>query len=82
MEHTNGWEESETTSLYLLRFAAMTLRLKDRMESKTGSDNNWKRLVLFSMLGAGVAERDGSGDVEVLSCTTLSRRCRCSGYSG
>ena len=51
----------------------MTLRVNDRMESTTGSDNNWKRLVLFSMLGAGVAERDGSGDVEVLPCTTLSR---------
>ncbi len=74
MEHTDGCEESETTSLYLLRFAAMTLRLKDRMDSKTGSDNNWKRLVLFSMLGAGVAERGGSDDVEVLKYSDARRR--------
>ena len=77
MEHTDGCEESETTSLYLLRFAAMTLRLKDRMDSKTGSDNNWKRLVLFSMLGAGVAERGGSDDVEVLKYSDARRRIPC-----
>ena len=74
MEHTDGCEESETTSLYLLRFAAITLRLKDRMDSKTGSENNWKRLVLFSILGAGVAERGGSDDVEVLKYSDARRR--------
>ena len=74
MVHTDGCEESETTSLYLLRFAAMTLRVNDRMESKIGSDNNWKRLVLFSMLGAGIVERDGSNDVEVLKYSDARRR--------
>ena len=52
----------------------MTLRVNDRMESTTGSDNNWKRLVLFSMLGAGIVERDGSDDVEVLKYSDARRR--------
>ena len=73
MVHTDGCEESETTSLNLLRFAALTLRVNDRMESKIGSDNNWKRLVLLSMDGAGIVEGDGK-DVEVLKKSDARRR--------
>ena len=73
MVHVEGCE-SETTSLNLLLFAAIILRVKGRIESKTGSINNSKRVILSSVFGFDGGLGDGDNAAEVLKKSEARRR--------